>query len=199
MGKVIRQGVILVIPIVGQISLLGWLMLNYDNVRHNRWQMAPVGFHLQRGLRLFGVVLVYALVVTMPAWLLSVLGAVLLRQSPATAGMLVFVGQLYAWAAVLLILLLTPALVVATLRRGFIGAIDLGVVWRLATADLSATVVAGLVVLGGAVIAVTGLIACFVGVLFTSTYSTVVIAGAAAWLDRMTSESVPEPGVSALQ
>jgi hypothetical protein len=198
MGKVIRQAVILVIPIAGQISLLGWLMLNYDNVRNNRWQMAPVGFHFRRGFRLFGVLAVYGLVVTLPAWLLSVIAALFLRQSPGTAGLLVFLGQLYTWVAVLVLLLLTPALVVATLRRGFVGAIDLAVVWRLATADLSSTLLAGLVVLGGAVIAVTGLIACFVGVLLTATYSTVVVAGAAAWLDRATAEPLTEPGVSAL-
>ena len=43
-GKIAVQGLITIIPIVGWIATVGWLMLNYDNLRAGRQELAPAGW-----------------------------------------------------------------------------------------------------------------------------------------------------------
>jgi len=61
LGTIVLQGLILIIPIIGQIALLGWLMVTVDNLRAGRQELAPAGFHLGRGIALFGVELIYGI------------------------------------------------------------------------------------------------------------------------------------------
>jgi hypothetical protein len=197
-SKVIFQGLILIVPIVGQVALLGWLLQNLDNVRAGRWEMAPAGFHLSRGIGLFGAVLVYGAAAWLPGWLLSLVAGAAARQSPQLAGLLLFLGQAWNLAAALLLLFIAPALVVSTWRAGLAGALDVPAVWRLATADVASSVLASLVLLVGLLIAGLGVILCVVGLLFTTTYAAVVVAGAAAWFDRATCDQSTRPGVSTL-
>src|ERR1051326_8418211 len=58
-GKVVVQGLILIIPIVGAIAAVGWLMMAFENARNGRNELPPAGFHLGRGIGLVGVLLVY--------------------------------------------------------------------------------------------------------------------------------------------
>ena len=67
LGKVAVQGLIFIIPIIGQIAGLGWLMITFDNFRAERYELAPAGFHLGRGISLFGVYFIYGLVLEVPA------------------------------------------------------------------------------------------------------------------------------------
>src|SRR3977135_1197102 len=75
-GTVLLQGLILIIPIIGQIALAGWLLICLDNIRAGRQELAPAGFHLGKGISLFGVVLIYAIVLAIPGIILAILGGI---------------------------------------------------------------------------------------------------------------------------
>src|SRR2546425_85309 len=49
-GKMIIQGLIGIIPIVGWIAMVGWFLLILDNYRAGRRELPPAGFHLERGI-----------------------------------------------------------------------------------------------------------------------------------------------------
>jgi hypothetical protein len=191
LSKILLQGLILIIPIVGQIALLGWLLINLDNVRAGRWELAPAGFHLGRGIHLFGVQLIYGVVIAIPAVVLSILGALLSQQSAGGGGALLGLAYLYQLLAGLFYLFLYPAITVATWRGGFSGGMDVNGVWRLAIANPTNTILAALVLLAAQFIGGLGIILCFVGVFFTGVYGTAVTAGAAAWFDQVSSGGAP--------
>src|SRR3979411_1700042 len=73
-GKMVLQGLIAIIPIIGWISMAGWLMINIDNFRAGKRELAPAGFHLSRGAGLFFVFLIYGLVLAIPGTVLGILG-----------------------------------------------------------------------------------------------------------------------------
>ena len=54
-SKILVQGLITLIPIVGWIATTGWLVLTIDNYRTGRRELPPYGFHLERGIVLFVV------------------------------------------------------------------------------------------------------------------------------------------------
>src|SRR5207245_11263668 len=58
-GKMLLQGLIALIPIVGWIAMTGWLMMAFENVRAGKNELPPAGFHLERGIAIFGVFLIY--------------------------------------------------------------------------------------------------------------------------------------------
>ena len=74
-GKVVAQGLILIIPIVGWIAAVGWLMLTFENLRDGRQELAPAGFHLAIGIGLFGVLFIYGILLDIPAWILDLIGS----------------------------------------------------------------------------------------------------------------------------
>ena len=74
LGTIVLQGLILIIPIIGQIALAGWLLGTLDNLREGRQELAPAGFHLGRGAGLFFVFLIYGFVLAIPGIILGVAG-----------------------------------------------------------------------------------------------------------------------------
>jgi hypothetical protein len=190
-GTMVLQGLILIIPIVGQISLLGWLLVTIDNLRAGRRELAPAGFHLRRGIALFGVELIYGVAISIIPVVLLQIGS-LVRGSGGAA--LLAVGSLLALAAYLLLLFLTPALILRTSQLGFGGGMDIQAVWRQATADVGQTVIAALLYWVAGLIAGLGLILCFVGVYLTTVYSNAVIAGIVSWYER--TQPAPSPSAA---
>jgi len=184
-GTVILQGLILIIPIIGQIALLGWLLETLDNLRAGRQELAPAGFHLGRGIALFGVELIYGVVLSIvPAILYGIGGGMAAQDNTGGGGALLGLGGLL-WAIVgLLLAFLTPALILRTSVGGFAGGMDVGAVWQQATANVGQTVVAALLIWVAGVIASLGLVLCFVGVLFTTVYAYGVMAGVVSWYER---------------
>src|SRR5437879_12539122 len=69
-GKMIVQGLITIIPIVGWIATAGWLIMTIDNYRAGRRELPPAGFHLGRGVALVVVYLIYIIVFPRPGGLL---------------------------------------------------------------------------------------------------------------------------------
>lgn len=180
-GKILLQGLILIIPIVGWIAMLGWMMLSLDNLRAGRQELAPAGFHLRRGIALFGVEIIWYLALYVPFGVLFGLGVAAGRQSAALAGLFFGLANLVEALLSLLLAFLFPAVVLLTYEGGFSGGLNAGSVWRLATANATNTVLAALVMVAAGLISGLGLILCGVGVLFTSAYAGAVIVGAVAW------------------
>src|ERR1700704_3530871 len=102
-GKIVVQGLILIIPVVGWIATAGWLMLTYDNLRAGRPELAPAGFHLERGIGIFGVVFIYGIVINIPAWILDGMGSAISRNDRYGISPLSGLGSLWGFAAQLLI------------------------------------------------------------------------------------------------
>ncbi len=196
-GKVIVQGLIFIIPIVGWIAGVGWLMLAFDNARAGRNELPPAGFHLARGIGLFGAYLIYAIVLSIPGDILRGIGAGSVAQCTSDSvntctnalvgGPFVAMGSLLSFVGSLVLYFLAPTLIVMVAHYGFAGAFDIGRVWAYATSNVSNSVIAGLLMWVAGLIAGAGFIVCCVGAIFTIPYSFTVTAGLAAWFERMQS------------
>jgi hypothetical protein len=185
LGKVVLQGLILIIPIIGQIALLGWLLICLDNIRAGRQELAPAGFHLGKGIGLFGVVLIYAIVLAIPAIIIGIFGGIALAaNSNGVGGLLLALSSLLRAVGGLALLFLLPAILVATSRGGFSAGMDFGSVWQASVSNPTNTFLAALVLLAAYVIGSLGLILCLVGVLFTQVYAAAIAAGVAAWYEQ---------------
>lgn len=175
-GKIVLQGLIFIIPIVGWIALAGWLVMTLDNYRANRRELPPAGFHLERGLPLFVVLLVWGLVFAIPG---IVLGSVGGRNSGTAA-----LGNLIGFALSLFLAFLSPSIILKTYREGFAGGFDINGVWQMSTSNPSNTVVAALLIYVARLIGGIGFCLVCIGLLFTIPYSTAVTAGIVTWFER---------------
>ena len=82
-----------------------------------------------------------------------------------------------------------PSAVQAGWHRGAAG-IDTEV-WRLASANVSNTIIAALLIIVTHVIAAVGLVLCFVGLYFTTVYAYGVTAGIVDWYRRVQTREAP--------
>jgi hypothetical protein len=188
-GKVVVQGLILIIPIVGLIATAGWMLMTFDNLRAGRQELAPAGFHLSRGVGLFGAWVIYALVLSIPGDILNGVGSRIDVNHPFAGSPFTGLGSLLGLAAQLLLYFLLPSIIVMTYHHGFSGGLDVQGVWRLATSNVNNSVMAGLMMFAAGIIAVLGIVACCVGVFFTGAYAATVMIGVASWFER--AQSLP--------
>lgn len=188
-GKIVVQGLILIIPIVGLIATAGWMLMTFDNIRAGRQELAPAGFHLSRGVGLFGAWFIYALVLSIPGDILSGMGSRMNADHPFVGSPFTGLGSLLGLAAQLLLYFLLPSIIVMTYHHGFSGGLDVQGVWRLATSNMNNSVMAGLMMFVAGIIAALGIVACCVGVFFTGAYAAAVIVGVASWFER--AQSLP--------
>jgi hypothetical protein len=190
LGKVAIMGLILLIPIVGGINGLGWMLATLDRLRAGEQRLPPANFdYLGRGVQLFLVYLVYYLA-------LGVLA--LLFYAPAIL-ILSFQGQhnanafLVAVGIVLLLLTVTvvtlgalaltfamPAIVLAVDHGGFAAGLHAGQIVTRMRASLINTLIAGLMLIAAGLVGQLGSVACFIGVVFTSAYALAM----QAWIIR---------------
>lgn len=191
-GKVVVQGLIGIIPIVGWIAGAGWLMLAFDNARAGRNELPQAGFHLERGIGIFGVYVIYAIVLNIPGWLLDGIGGGVRYvcnfnnncSNTYVGGPLSGLGGLWSFAVSLFLWFLLPSLIVIVYHSGFSGGFDVGRVFSYATSNVSNSVVSGLLMWVSALIGGFGILLCCVGALFTIPYAITVHAGIAAWYER---------------
>jgi Protein of unknown function (DUF4013) len=205
-GKMLVQGLIAIIPIVGWIAMTGWLMLAFENARNGKNELPPAGFHLERGVAIFLVFLVYGIVVNLPAIILYGIGGGFAaaanngsNTAVAAAGSGLFsLAGLLSLAGGLLLRFLIPSLIVHTYHRGFAGGFDVENVWKYATVNVTNSVLAGLIVFVASIIGGLGFLCC-IGFIFTIPYENAINAGAVAWFERQQSQPpvtqppVPQP------
>jgi hypothetical protein len=187
-GKIVIQALITIIPIVGWIATAGWMMMTFDNIRNGRQELPPAGFHLERGIGIFGVVLIYGIVLHIPGGILNSAGAAAGSRNAFLGSPFSGLGSLLNFAAQLLLDFLIPALIVMTHHYGFAGGLDVGKVWSLATRNLNNGIVAGVLIFVSGVIAIAGLICCCIGIFLTIAYAATLNAGVAAWFERAQSQ-----------
>ena len=212
-GKMIVQALILIIPVVGWIATAGWGMMAFENARAGRNELPPAGFHLSRGIPIFGVYVIYAIVLNIPAWILDGIGsATTAAIQRANNGFGYYyssplngLGSLWSFLASLLLDFLLPSLIVMTFHDGFGGGLDVMRVWRYATGNMNNAFIAGALVFVSGLIAGVGIIACCIGFFFTAVYAVTINAGVTAWFERMqaapapTSPAPPGPGLPPAQ
>lgn len=183
-GKIAVQALILIIPIVGLIATAGWMLMTFDNLRSGRQELAPAGFHLSRGIGLFGVWFIYSFVLSLPGGVLNGMGSSLNRNHAFSGDGFSGLGSLLSIAGQLFFCFLLPSLIVMTYHHGFAGGMDVEGVWRLATGKVNASVMAGLIMFVAGIIAVFGIVACCIGIFFTGAYAAAVMTGVASWFER---------------
>jgi hypothetical protein len=183
-GKIVVQGLILIIPIVGLIAAAGWMMMTFDNLRAGRQELAPAGFHLSRGAGLFGAWLIYAVVLSIPGDIVNGIGRGMNANQGFSGTPFTGLGSLLNFAAQLLLYFLLPSIIVMTYHHGFSGGLNVQGVWRLATSNMNNSVTAGLMMFVASIIAALGIVACCVGVFFTGAYAAAVMIGVTSWFER---------------
>lgn len=180
--KVLLIGLINLIPIVGQLNLLGWMLAALDNLRAGRPELPPAGFHyIGRGLNLFVVFLVYGLVLGVTFGILFGVGLGITAgndgQGNAIGVPLILLAYALLLLGVLVWYLFTPAVIVATERGGIAGGLNLPRLIAMVGADVNGALQHGLFALVAYLIGGLGAIACFIGQIFTAPYGYAVLAG----------------------
>lgn len=190
-SKLLITGLILLIPIVGAINGIGWMLATLDRLRAGEERLAPANLsHLGRGVGLFVVQLGYGLgvvviagAVYLPAVLLATSQGNSQSANPALIGLallLFFVAYALATVGGLGLNFLMPALVLETDRRGIGGGFDLAALWRRTRTNLTYTLIAGLMLIAAGFVGSIGAILCVIGVVFTAAYGLAV----QAWVFR---------------
>ena len=199
LGKMLVQGLIAIIPIVGWIAMTGWLMMAYDNARAGRNELPPAGFHLGRGIEIFLVFLIYGVVLSIPSAILYSIAIVAASNSGDNAGAvsapLFTLAGLAGVATTLLTRFLYPSLIVNTARGGLAGGLNVQHVWQLSSLNVTNTVVAALIIFVASIIGGLGFLVC-IGFIFTIPYENTITAAAAAWFDQQQSAPGAAPPVT---
>ena len=182
-NKIVIMALILLIPIVGGIAGLGWMLAALDKLRAGEERLPPANFdHLGRGFRLFVVLFVYYLVLIAIAAAIYVPAvAIFVRQgqdesssNPLVVSLglaLSLLALSFATLGSQVLTFLFPAIVLAADRGGIGAGLRLVDVLKNARASLTNTLIAGLMLIAASLIAQIGSVACLIGVVFTAAYA----------------------------
>jgi hypothetical protein len=179
--KLLIIALTLLIPVVGAINAIGWMLASLDLLRAGDERLAPAHLgYLGRGIRLFAVNIVYILAIGLVVAVIYVPAVVMASresQGAVSAGLisaaiaLSLLAFSIATLGSLVLNFLTPSIVLATDRGGIGSGLSVGSVLRHARANLANTLIAGLMLIAAGFIGSLGLIACGIGVLFTTAYA----------------------------
>lgn len=159
--------------------------MTIDNFRAGRKELAPAGFHLERGIGIFLVYLIYSIVVSIPGGIIRAAGAA--SDNDAFGAL----GGLVGFALSLFLAFLTPAIILFAYRGGFAGGFDFNGIWGLATSNTTNTALAGLMIVVADAIGVLGVIVCCIGLIFTIPYWIAIIAGVVTWYEKVMGSPSP--------
>ncbi|HEV3233605.1 MAG TPA: DUF4013 domain-containing protein [Candidatus Dormibacteraeota bacterium] len=205
------MGLIALIPIVGGINMLGWMLTTLDYYRQGRTDLPPAGFgYIGRGWHAFLALLFWSL----PALLITLIAIVFLfvfigvaaatstgsSDSNQAAGGAAFLGILVFYALVFLVgiyglvlYVLLPAILIATDRGGLSAGTSPSHVLGIARRNLGNTLLAALLIYVGNFLAGLGVYVCCVGIIFTIAYSYVVMAGVLRYYEYSLGDGAPPP------
>jgi hypothetical protein len=188
--KILIIGLINLIPIIGAINGIGWMLASLDRLRAGEEKLAPANFdNLGRGARVFVVELIYALGVVAIGMVLYLPGLAITvqqNQGHANAG-LVALALLLTLAAFGVIALgslaltfMLPSVILATDAGGIAAGLHVGAVLKRSRANPINTLLAGLMLIAASFISSLGVIACGIGAVFTAAYAQAM----QAWIFR---------------
>jgi hypothetical protein len=188
--KLLIIGLISLLPIVGAINGIGWMLASLDRLRAGEERLAPANFrHLARGARVFVVELVYALVIVAIGAAFYIPGLLIaVRQghdggSPSLIGVAILLNLVAFGLVTLGSLAYTfalPAFILATDAGGIAAGLRVGEVVRRCRLNPINTLVAGLMLVAASFIGSLGAIVCGIGVIFTAAYALAM----QAWIIR---------------
>ena len=174
-------GLILLIPIVGAINGLGWMLAAIDRLRAGEERLPPANFdHLGRGFQLFVVYLVYVLAILVLAAIVYVPAIILLTAAGGNSGTgleavlgvaLSFLTFTVVTIAGLAFTFAGAAIVVATDRHGIAGGLNVGQVVAMVRVSPTNTLIAGLMLIAASFVGQIGGVLCLIGIVFTVAYS----------------------------
>jgi len=189
-NKILIMGLILLIPIVGGINGLGWMLATLDRLRAGEEKLPPANFdYLGRGFQLFVVYLVYYVGLGFITAVLYVPAILILAQQGhdmsntflvALGIALLLLGAGVLTLASLALTFAMPSIVLAVSRGGIAGGLRVDMVVRTARRSLVNTLIAGLMLIAVHFVASLGLMICVIGVLFTNAYGLAM----QAWIVR---------------
>src|SRR5438874_2152489 len=188
-SKILIQGLINIIPVVGLMAGLGWTLATLDNLRQGRQELAPAGFgHLGRGAGLFVVALVYSAlvgVVFLIFWIVAV-GLTSTRNEALGAIGVIFIliAYLLAFAGGLALQFAFPTIVLAVDRGGVGAGLNFAQILATIRGNSSTALMAGLFSFLLYLIAGFGQIACFVGFYLTLAWAMAGLAAVVYWEER---------------
>jgi hypothetical protein len=189
-AKIAIIGLLLVIPILGSINGLGWMLAALDGLRAGEERLPPANLnYLGRGFRLFVVNLAYYLGLLLVAALVYVPAVVILTNQGQGASQPGLVSLGLALLALsfsiislgyLALTFATPSIVLAVSHGGIVDGLRIDMVVRNARRSLVNTLIAGLMLIAVHFVASLGLMICVIGVLFTNAYGLAM----QAWIVR---------------
>ena len=182
--RLLVMGLITLIPIVGWINMIGWMLATLDNYRRGVAELPPAGFqYIGRGATLFLVGLVYGLLIGIvlvgPIFFFVLGGAALNAANLGNYGSGGFSTTFTGLTQVLSIVeyLFLPAVVINTERHGFAGGFNIPAIWRMTSANWMNSLIAAVLIYAAGYVGVLGIFACCVGFLVSYPYSVAAIAG----------------------
>ena len=188
--KVALMGLILLIPIVGGINGLGWMLAAVDRLRAGEERLPPANLdYIARGFQLFVVYLLYYLALAVAALALYVPAIIVLSaqgRGQANAAFVILGLVLLAGALAIVtlgglaLMFAMPVIVLMVDRGGIAAGLQFGVIVERARSSLLNTLIAGLMLIAAGLVGQLGSIACLIGVVFTSAYALTV----QAWIIR---------------
>jgi hypothetical protein len=156
-GKLLVVGLLSLLPLIGPMNLLGWTLRSLENLRAERYELAPANLtHIARGARLFVVLIACGVVFGLVVGALSALTVHALALAGLAGLVIALAGLALAAAQPPLWLGLPPA---------------------LAAARPVETLAAAALLWSGVLVAGLGVLVCGVGAVFTIPYGYAVIAG----------------------
>jgi uncharacterized protein DUF4013 len=189
-GKIVIIGLINLIPILGAINGIGWMLASLDRLRAGEEKLAPANLdNLGRGARVFVVELIYAVGVVAIGMVLYIpaLGiTVHQNQGHANAGLiaLAFLLTLAAFGLIALgslaLTFMLPSVILATDTGGIAAGLHVGAVLKRSRGNPINTLVTGLMLIAASFVSSLGVIACGVGAIFTAAYAQAM----QAWIIR---------------
>jgi uncharacterized membrane protein YfbV (UPF0208 family) len=188
--KILIIGLINLIPIVGAINSIGWMLASMDRLRAGEEKLAPANLdYLGRGARVFIVELVYAVAVVaigMVAYIPALAITIQQNHGQANAGLiaLAFLLTLAAFGLITLgslaFTFMLPSVILAVDARGIAAGLHVGDVLRRSRANPMNTLIAGLMLIASSFISSLGVVACGIGAVFTAAYALAM----QAWIIR---------------
>lgn len=182
--KVAIAGLVMLIPIIGQIVVLGWVLNITKRIMDGRTDLLPdvdFGADLGRGFMAFVIGFVYSLPITLISSFTGIVNSIISSNVDSNSILAVVIILfsclgLFSFLYGIVIALALPAAYTLYLEQGSLGAaFNLSKVFGMVKSNLGAYFIVVLGSIATGFVASLGVIACIIGVIFTSAYAMAVM------------------------